>query len=657
MSSALVATATTQSASATPAASASSGPPAPAEGQPPASANPRPPVSTGDRSSQPGDRHPPPAAASRPAQAGRTRDDDVSRLRGEQSRRVQGETIRPGPRVLVFTSVDKRLASLSPFQRREGCDRLGEIRRCDKLRDGGLEVEFVHERDAKNALNRTSFTYTVRTGGVKREETVNISVTAHRTKNSSKGVINCFDLRDTSDEEIVDGLADHGVTDAYRIKSRREGQMIPTDNIILTFDSTELPAYVTVGYVRVKVRPYVPNPMRCFACQRFGHTKTYCRAKPVCGRCASPQHLSEQCEAASPLCVNCGPNQAPHASFDRSCPAFQKEKEIVALKATNNISFREAREIYERTHPRVTYAEKAKTQGTISGSQEVTLTELATLLRTFGLTVVPLSAPTTLETSRPPDSAARPQSPASVAPPARPSSPLPSREDDEGWTVVRGRGADRLSVPVGGTTSSRQTPFVPSPSAPAFPLGETVKEALLRGETERRAREAKRARLVERAREARRSPVSDAASIPPSEEASKDSSPSGSSASAPPSCVRRPPVEPSPMGPPPPPRPDRRPRAPPPPLPPSAGDPPPTTPPSTPRLMEPPSAPVRPGKRALVSTGSPTDGGGQRSRHRAQSTPGRGRSSSADSRPSAGGSLHPRVQYTPGRSRANEEHF
>ena len=39
--------------------------------------------------------------------------------------------------------------------------------------------------------------------------------------------------------------------------------MIPTDNIILTFDSTELPAYVTVGYVRVKVRPYVPNPMRC----------------------------------------------------------------------------------------------------------------------------------------------------------------------------------------------------------------------------------------------------------------------------------------------------------------------------------------------------------------------------------------------------------
>ena len=657
MSTSLVATATTKSASANQAASASHRPPASAEGQPPASAtNPpasadsRPPASSGDRSSQPGDRHPPPLAVSRPAQAGRTHDDDVSRLRGEQSRGAQRETIRPGPRVLVFSSVDKRLASLSPFQRREGCDRLGEIRRCDKLRDGGLEVEFVHEREAKNALTRTSFTYTVRTGGVKREETVNISVTAHRTKNSSKGVINCFDLRDTSDEEIVDGLADHGVTDAYRIKSRREGQMIPTDNIILTFDSTELPAYVTVGYVRVKVRPYVPNPMRCFACQRFGHTKTYCRAKPVCGRCASPQHLSEQCEAENPLCANCGPNQAPHASFDRSCPTFLKEKEIVALKATNNVSFREAREIYDRTHPKVTYAEKVRTQETATSSQQVTITELATLLRTFGLTVVPLSAPTTLETSRPPDSGARPQSPAPVAPPVRPPSPPPSREDDEGWTLVRSRGTDRVSVPVGGTTSSRQTPFVPSPSAPGFPLGETVREALQRGETERRAREAKRARLVERAREARRSPGSDSGSTLPSEEASKDSSGVG----PPPG---EPSGEPASMGPPPPPRPDRRPRAPPPPLPPSAGGPPPTTPPSTPRLMEPPSAPVRPGKRGLAWTGSPTDGGSQRSRHRAQSTPGRGRSSSADSRPSAGGSLHPRVQYTPGRSRTNEEHF
>ncbi|XP_037076872.1 zinc finger protein 408-like [Pollicipes pollicipes] len=48
-----------------------------------------------------------------------------------------------------------------------------------------------------------------------------MTVEVHRTKNSSKGIINCFDLKDVSEEEIVDGLTEFGVTDARRIKVRR----------------------------------------------------------------------------------------------------------------------------------------------------------------------------------------------------------------------------------------------------------------------------------------------------------------------------------------------------------------------------------------------------------------------------------------------------
>ena len=645
----------TKPASATPAASASHRPPVSAEGQPPASAtnppasatNPpvlastdsRPPASTGVRPSQPGDRHPPLPADSRSVQAGHAREGGSSRRREEQTRdsrrSVRWETNRPGPRVLVFTSEEKRLASLSPFQRREGCDRFGEVRRCVKLRDGGLEVEFADEGEARRAMSITSFTYTVRTGGTKRKETVGISVAAHRTKNSSKGVINCFDLSDTTDDEIVDGLADQGVTDAYRIKSRREGQTIYTNNIILTFDSTDLPSYVTVGYVRVKVRPYVPNPMRCFACQRFGHTRTYCRAKPVCGRCASLEHLSEQCEAAEPRCVNCGPNQVPHASFDRNCPSFLKEKEVVALKALNNISFREARELYETTHPKVTYAEKVSTQKASDRSKDISLTELATLLRAFGLTVVPASAPVPPETSRIPEATERPAPPAkaSAARPELSAPPPPNEAENEGWTLVGKRGTRQPSLPVGGATPNTPAPHIPSPSAPGRPLGETVREALHRGETERRAREAKRARLVERARESRR-PSSSDATLGPSSKENGDIAPSTTSAATPT------------MGPPPPPPPPPRLRglSSPQPSGPSSEAPPAETPPSTPAPLEPPPAPGRPPKRVMPCGGSPTEGGSPRTRHKHQASPRGGRASSADGRLSRS-SLHPRVQF------------
>ena len=43
----------------------------------------------------------------------------------------------PTPRILILSCETKKLSSLSPFQRKEGCDRLGKVTRCDKLRDAG----------------------------------------------------------------------------------------------------------------------------------------------------------------------------------------------------------------------------------------------------------------------------------------------------------------------------------------------------------------------------------------------------------------------------------------------------------------------------------------------------------------------------------------
>ena len=498
---------------------------------------------------------------------------------------------------------------------------MGRVLRCDKLRDGSIEVEFATATDAAKALKATAFSYTVREEGERREVSVPMAGAPQRTKNSIKGIITCFDLRDVSDEEIAEGLSSHGVTNARRIKSRRGGDIVPTDNIVLTFNGSDLPPVVVVGYVRVKVRAYIPNPMRCFRCQRFGHTRTHCNGRPTCSKCASTDHIEQACDSDTLRCVNCGEGQTPHASYDRSCPKYAEEKEINGIKTTRNITFREAREIYQETHPKISYAQKAKAPIQAGTSiNQMTATQLLLLLKSFGLSVVATGAaaegavPTALSDVQ---AACQTTEAAPVAP-----SPVPQGGADEhGWTLVRGRRqADRMSPPPAQAT---ETPTRPRPPK--------VDEAIRRGEEERRAREAKRARLAQKAKEARRSPGADSASA-------------GSSrgASATPETPQA--VNPPSMGPPPPPPlPQRRPA---PPLPAA-------TPVSRPlpaastssRQPQPPSGPARPAKRAPPWAGSPTEGPNPRTRQRFQSNPSHHRSISADGRVHHEAAGHTRIHF------------
>ncbi|GBO13010.1 hypothetical protein AVEN_258905-1 [Araneus ventricosus] len=103
--------------------------------------------------------------------------------------------------------------------------------------------------------------------------------------------------------------------------------------------------------MRLSVRPYIPNPLRCFKCQRFGHSQTSSRGTLTCARCAEVGHESTGCTAKE-KCVNC---QGDHTSFSRNCLTWKLEKEVVATKVKNQISYPEARKIV---------ASKAPTAGT-----------------------------------------------------------------------------------------------------------------------------------------------------------------------------------------------------------------------------------------------------------------------------------------------------
>ena len=190
------------------------------------------------------------------------------------------------------------------------------------MRDGGIEVELERCEDAARLMKADRFVYCKRDSSGRRDVSLPMTVEVHRSKNFSRGVIFCLDLEGVSDGEIEEGLAEFGVITARRIQTRRGGELVPTHSVILTFDSTDIPTEVKVGYVTVKVRPYVPAPMRCFRCLRFGHTRDSCRNRPTCGKCAATDHTSEDCSSATLKCVNCDADQTPHSAFDRRCPSY-----------------------------------------------------------------------------------------------------------------------------------------------------------------------------------------------------------------------------------------------------------------------------------------------------------------------------------------------
>ncbi|KAM7282274.1 uncharacterized protein ISCGN_002424 [Ixodes scapularis] len=110
---------------------------------------------------------------------------------------------------------------------------------------------------------------------------VEVSASPHRTLNTIRGVLSEEDFLDASEEEILEGLKDAGVVAVKRIMFRKDGKETPSKHVILTFARHTLPETVKAGYLQCRIRPYVPNPQRCFRCQRFGHGSRSCEGKKL----------------------------------------------------------------------------------------------------------------------------------------------------------------------------------------------------------------------------------------------------------------------------------------------------------------------------------------------------------------------------------------
>lgn len=232
------------------------------------------------------------------------------------------------PRFFVIQGVEEPMQTKSPFAIAKALSQLvGKNYNARKLQNGDVLVE-VHTREQSAKIMELA-----------KIEDTNVTVTTHRSLNFSKGVVSESELFHCSDAEIEKELAEQGVVAARRILIRKNGEEMKTKHIVLTFNSTTPPDSVNAAYLRCKVRPYIPNPRRCFQCQRFGHGSGSCRGKPTCARCGGKAHENERCEK-EPHCVNCSGN---HGAYSRSCPVWKNEKEVMTIKTTQNVSYLEAK--------------------------------------------------------------------------------------------------------------------------------------------------------------------------------------------------------------------------------------------------------------------------------------------------------------------------
>ncbi|XP_055941890.1 uncharacterized protein LOC129971938 [Argiope bruennichi] len=193
-------------------------------------------------------------------------------------------------RFVILSIPDGKISQLSPFAVEKALKGIGgSPKSVKKLRSGDLLIETTSALQTKSFLQAKSFLNHP------------VSVTLHRTLNFCRGVISEKELLSSPESEILDGLASQGVIAVKRIFMKKGNTLVATNSIILTFNTTKLPSSIKAGYLNCKVRPYIPNPIRCYNCQRFGHSKTACRGTQTCSRCATAGHQANEC-TADPQC-------------------------------------------------------------------------------------------------------------------------------------------------------------------------------------------------------------------------------------------------------------------------------------------------------------------------------------------------------------------
>jgi len=199
-----------------------------------------------------------------------------------------------------------------------------------------------------------------------------------------KGIIFGVPIDITEDEIQEETNADA----VKRMKRRVDGNLENTPNVVISYKEC-LPELVQIGFLRFKVKDYIPRPFRCTKCQMFGHGAQACWRPSCCPRCSGGHDFSH-CpvkaeEHEQHKCRNCHGN---HSSAWTGCPVYQNVHEALEIKIKEKMTYKQALERVkthhkdERSREHIIATDLKKTQLTTAVHQKQHELEHATTLAT-----------------------------------------------------------------------------------------------------------------------------------------------------------------------------------------------------------------------------------------------------------------------------------
>jgi len=221
-------------------------------------------------------------------------------------------------------------------------DQLKNLKLTDKVK--ALSGSYKTAREQNDELIITCDTKLQQDSAFKIKQIGNIPVTVspHPKYNISKGIVRDREFGLLSEDEIVEMFKTEGtsVIEAFKFK--------PTNNtsdritVCLTFNQPELPSTITFGYRKFRVFPYIPRPRQCTKCYKYGHPTRFCQGIAKCSNCSSIEceNLINGGQCFGPqVCGNCG---GGHASVDKTCQVYNRERELLEIITKSRLSRRDA---------------------------------------------------------------------------------------------------------------------------------------------------------------------------------------------------------------------------------------------------------------------------------------------------------------------------
>ena len=138
----------------------------------------------------------------------------------------------------------------------------------------------------------------------------------------------------------LDAITAHSrITKATRLLRGKE----PTRQVLVELKG-DLERSIDLGnWGKYRLRTYIPEPLRCFKCQKYGHHQANCWAKAKCGVCSRP-HSTEVClrahkDGTRNTVAKCPNFAKSHHAWSRACSARKQAAQKSLETATKQSDF------------------------------------------------------------------------------------------------------------------------------------------------------------------------------------------------------------------------------------------------------------------------------------------------------------------------------